>query len=148
MPDLSVPQLLGVRRLWQRIQPLPDLRQDGTARLLPAHPVHSVDELVKLRQKLPGDQLDLSLLGLAELRLRGGEEVKDRQLLLVQALTGGSLLFLVQALDEVLELLEEPFGIDRPGVVFGDQLFQPLDQLHAGRVLGCHLFDLLFRLLP
>jgi hypothetical protein len=81
-----------------------------------------------------GAALDDLALDVGEDRLGLGEQVEDRQLLLGEPFDDGPLLLLGERLRELDEAAEVLVDVEAAGVVLGDELLDPLDQVVAGRV--------------
>ena len=89
---------------------------------------------MEVRQQPLGARLHGLALVVGEHRLGLGEQVEDRQLFLGHALADRALLLVGQRLGQLDEAAEVLVDVDAAGVVVGDQLLDPLDQVVAGRV--------------
>jgi hypothetical protein len=85
-------------------------------------------------QELVGNLLHLHSFCLGQRWRRPHEEVEDRKVLFVEALGERAGLLVGQRLLEGQQLLEEGFGVHAAGVVVGDQLLEPFDEVDAHRV--------------
>ena len=93
-------------------------------------------QVLQLLQELSRHLLDFGLLGLGQLRLRPGEEVEDRQLLLRKPLTGRPALLLIHLRDQLLQRLGECLRVQGAEVIGFNQLLQLFDQVDARGVAG------------
>ena len=84
--------------------------------------------------QLARDLLHLVPLLVGQHRVGLGEQVEDRELLLGQVLADGPLLLLGELLRQRDEAAQDLVDVEAAGVVLGDQLLEPLDQVEPGRV--------------
>ncbi len=91
--------------------------------------------------QLARDQLDLLALLIRERRVGPSQQIEHRELGLGEPLAHRSLLLLRELPGERLESTQHLVDVEAAGVVSVDQLAQPLDQIHTGRVASPGALD-------
>jgi hypothetical protein len=115
-------------------QPVLCCLHEGSLRLPLLPPVQQQLLPLERRQQLAAHLLDLRFLGLGQHRLGLGQDVEERQFLFSQPLRDAALLFGLQVLVELLQLLQE--GLD---VVAGHRVPRASRARHAAtRAHGLH----------